>query len=218
MFRVPSRPELRVVDDPAAACAQSIARRLRGAVRGRGSASLAVSGGSSAPPMFDVLAGLDVPWKQVAIWQVDERVAPDGDPDRNAGQLVALPGRHRLMPVTAKDLPAACRRYARTLPERFDVVHLGMGDDGHTASWTPGDPVIDSPDPVALSAVYQGRVRMTLTPPVVNAARSRLILTFGADKADALAGWDGPVSRVKRSSTVVFADHAAAGRLDGSAR
>ena len=168
--------------------------------------------------MFDVLAGLDVPWKRVAIWQVDERVAPDGDPDRNAGQLDALPGRHRLMPVTAKDLTAASRRYARTLPERFDVVHLGMGDDGHTASWAPGDPVIDSPDPVALSAVYQGRVRMTLTPSVVNAARSRLILTFGAGKADALAGWDGPVSRVKRSSTVVFTDHAAADLVDGSAR
>jgi len=215
---VSSRPELRIVDDPAAACAHSVARRLRDAVRRRGSASLAVSGGSSAPPMFDVLAAHDVPWKQVEVWQVDERVAPDGDADRNANQLAALAGKHRLMPVTAKDLAAACRRYARTLPERFDVVHLGLGDDGHTASWTPDDPVIDRAEPVALSGVYQDRIRMTLTPPVVNAARARLILTFGAGKAAALASWDGPVSRVKRTSTVVFTDRAAAGRLVGGAR
>ena len=168
--------------------------------------------------MFDVLAALDVPWKQVEVWQVDERVAPDGDPDRNANQLVAFPGKHRLMPVTAKDLAAACRRYARALPDRFDVVHLGLGDDGHTASWTPHDPVIDRAEPVALSGVYQGRIRMTLTPPVVNAARARLILAFGAEKTAALASWDGPVSRVKRTSTVLFVDHAAAGVLGGGAR
>jgi 6-phosphogluconolactonase/glucosamine-6-phosphate isomerase/deaminase len=215
---VPSRPELRIVDDPAAACAESIGRRLRDAVRRRGSAALAVSGGSSAAPMFDVLARLDVPWQHVRIWQVDERVAPDGDPDRNAGQLDRLPGRHRLMPVSAKDLAAACRRYARTLPERFDVVHLGVGDDGHTASWPPGDPVIDSADPVALSGAYQGRVRMTMTPSVVNAARGRVILTFGRGKAAAIASWDGPVSRVKRTSTVVFTDRAGAGRLGGGVR
>jgi 6-phosphogluconolactonase/glucosamine-6-phosphate isomerase/deaminase len=167
--------------------------------------------------MFRVLGGLDVPWRHVEVWQVDERVAPDGDPDRNARQLDALPGRHRLMPVAANDLVAACRRYARTLPERFDVVHLGMGDDGHTASWPPGDPVVDSTDPVALSRVYQGRVRMTLTPAVVNAARGRVILTLGDGKASALASWDGPVSRVKRTSTVVFTDRAAARHLAGGA-
>jgi 6-phosphogluconolactonase/glucosamine-6-phosphate isomerase/deaminase len=122
------------------------------------------------------------------------------------------------MPVTAKDLAAACRRYARALPDRFDVVHLGMGDDGHTASWPPGDPVIDSAEPVALSGVYQGRVRMTMTPSVVNAARGRVILTFGDGKAAVLASWDGPVSRVKRTSTVLFVDHAAAGDLGGGAR
>jgi len=168
--------------------------------------------------MFEVLAALDVPWKHVGVWQVDERVAPDGDPDRNANQLAALPGKHRLMPVTANDLAAACRRYARALPGRFDVVHLGMGDDGHTASWVPDDPVIDRAEPVALSGVYQGRIRMTLTPPVVNGARARLILTFGAGKAAALRSWDGPVSRVKRTATVVFADHAAAGDAGGGAR
>lgn len=200
-----------MADDPATMCAHSIARRLRAAVRSRGMAALAVSGGSTAPPMFAVLAGLDVPWRSVGVWQVDERVAPDGDPDRNAGQLPTLPGAHHLMPVTAKDLAAAARRYARSLPERFDVVHLGMGDDGHTASWPPGDPVIDRREPVALSQPYQGRMRMTLTPPVVNAAAGRVILTFGSGKARPLAAWDGPVGRVRRSGTVVFTDAATAG-------
>jgi 6-phosphogluconolactonase/glucosamine-6-phosphate isomerase/deaminase len=212
---MPARPDVRIFDDPVGACARSIARRLQLAVRRRGSATLAVSGGSSAPPLFEVLASRDVPWRHVRVWQVDERVAPDGHPDRNANALSSLPGTHRLMPVTAGDLVAACRRYERTLPDRFDVVHLGMGDDGHTASWPPADPVIDRAERVALSGVYQGRVRMTLTPPVVNAARSRVVLAFGAGKADALARWGGPVSRLKRTSTVVFTDAAAAARPVG---
>ncbi len=163
--------------------------------------------------MFDVLKDLDVPWRRVGVWQVDERVAPDGDRDRNASQLGALPGKHHLMPVTATNLDAAARRYARSLPDRFDVVHLGMGDDGHTASWPPGDPVIDDTDPVALSQPYQGRVRMTLTPPVVNRAAGRVVLAFGSSKAEALAGWadgrDLPIARVKRSGTVIYTDRSA---------
>ena len=163
--------------------------------------------------MFAVLAGLDVSWRKVGVWQVDERVAPDGDPDRNSDQLDALPGTHHLMPVTATNLDAAARRYARSLPHRFDVVHLGMGDDGHTASWPPGDPVIDHSEPVALSQPYQGRVRMTLTPRVVNHATGRVVLTYGESKAAALAGWLAgaslPIARVKRSATVVFTDASA---------
>lgn len=166
--------------------------------------------------MFDVLQSLDVPWRRVGVWQVDERVAPDGHPDRNANQLDGFPGKHHLMPVTASDLVVAARRYARALPDRLDVVHLGMGDDGHTASWPPCDPVTDSTDPVALSQPYQGRVRMTLTPPIVNRAVGRVMLTFGAGKAQALAGWVGasrpdlPVARLRRSGTVVFTDDGAA--------
>ena len=209
---------MRVQEDAAGWAGRAIGRRLRDAVRDRGWGTLAVSGGTTAPPMLAALAAMDVPWDVIDIWQVDERVAPDGDPDRNANQLAGVPGRHHLMPVTAADLRAAAAAYSYTLPERFDVVHLGMGADGHTASWPPGDPVIASTEPVDLSREYQGRVRMTLTPPVVDAARSRVVLIMGADKAAAVAAWlervttpdKLPIARVRRSGTVVVLDPAAA--------
>lgn len=211
---------IRIDDQPGRRAARSIAQRLRSAA-GRRRASLAVSGGSTAPSMLAALAGFDVPWDDVDVWQVDERVAPDGDHDRNAGQLATFPGRHHLMPVTDTDLLAASDRYATDLPARFDVVHLGMGPDGHTASWPPGDPVIGSSRPVAMSAEYQGRVRMTLTPPVVDAAHGRVVLITGADKAAAVRDWLAgntdpgllPIARVRRTGTVVVLDPAAASRL-----
>ena len=212
---------VRVDDDAGGRAARSIARRLREAVHRRGRASLAVSGGSTAPPMLAALARMDLPWDDIGIWQVDERAAPDGHPDRNAGHLSGFPGHHHLMPVTAPDLRAAAAEYAATVPDRFDVVHLGMGPDGHTASWPPGDPVIDSTAPVDLSREYQGRVRMTLTPPVVNSARGRVALITGGDKARPVAAWleggaspeDLPIARVRRSDTVVVLDPAAASGL-----
>ncbi|CAN5759512.1 6-phosphogluconolactonase [soil metagenome] len=214
-------PLLRVSDDPTADCAAAIARHLGDALGARGRATLAVSGGSTAPPLFAALARRDVDWSRVEVWQVDERVAPDGDADRNATQLSALPAASHLMPVTAPDLPAAATDYASSLPDRFDVVHLGMGPDGHTASWPPGDPVIDDSAPVGVSQPYQGRVRMTLTPGVVNAAVHRCVLLLGADKAEALADWvagdgDVPIARVAPPDTVVFTDTAAAALAIGS--
>ena len=205
-------------DDPAATAARWLARRLRDAARRRGAATLAVSGGGSAPPMFDALLLLDVPWERVIVWQVDERIAPDGHPERNAGQLADFPCRVRPMPVTSTDLVGAARRYGASLPERFDVVHLGLGDDGHTASWPPGDPVVNSERPCEVIGEFNGFRRMTLTPPVVNAARSRLMLTFGASKAPMVAGLllrdpELPVGRPRRSDTLLFLDAAAAADL-----
>jgi 6-phosphogluconolactonase/glucosamine-6-phosphate isomerase/deaminase len=173
--------------------------------------------------MLAALTTHELPWDRIEVWQVDERVAPDRHADRNANQLAGLPGRHHLMPVTARDLRRAAARYAAALPERFDVVHLGMGPDGHTASWPPGDPVVASAKPVDLCGEFNGRVRMTLTPPAVNGARSRVVLITGADKAPAVAAWLNhhplgarlPVSRVARSGTVVVLDSAASAQLQG---
>lgn len=210
--------ELRVADDPAPLAAAWIARRLRDALRRTGRADLAVSGGSTAPAMLDALATVDLAWTHVTVWQVDERVAPDGDPDRNVRQLDGFPANVRAMPVTRRDLAAAAERYAESLPERFDVVHLGIGDDGHTASWPPGDPVVDSRSPVAVTREFNGRRRMTLTPPAINHARSRVVLVIGAEKAPVVARWmlrdpHLPIDRVRRSGTWVFLDPAAASEL-----
>lgn len=210
--------ELRVTDDPSSDAARWLTRRLRDAVRRRGSATLAVSGGGSAPPMFDVLLAQDIPWDAITVWQVDERVAPDGHVERNAGQLADFPCRVELMPVTDDDLDAAARRYAAGLPERFDVVHLGLGDDGHTASWPPGDPVIDSEQACEVIGEFNGFRRMTLTPPVVNGARSRLMLTFGESKAPMMRRWllldpSLPVTRLRRSDTWAMLDPAAVSEM-----
>ena len=213
-----------VVPDPQSAANQAaawIARQLRNAASRRGMASVAFSGGSTPALMLAALAELSVPWTVTTVFQVDERIAPDGDPDRNAGLLEVLrPCRPtiRLMPVTAGDLAAARRRYAASLPDRLDVVHLGVGDDGHTASWPPGDPVIDERRHVAISSEFNGRARMTLTVPVVNAARRRLVLATGAAKAEIIERWllhdhTLPVDRVSRTNTSVVLDAPAATRL-----
>jgi 6-phosphogluconolactonase/glucosamine-6-phosphate isomerase/deaminase len=210
--------DLRISDEPAHAAALAIARRLRDACGRRGAATLALSGGSTAPAMIDALLAQRVPWDAVTIWQVDERVAPDGDKDRNALQLSGLPCAVRLMPVTATDLRAAAGRYARALPARFDLVHLGVGDDGHTASWPPGDhDVLVSDRRVELVPPFNGRRRMTLTPSVVNGARARLVLATGAAKRPVITRWiDGdrslPIATVRRTATTVYLDPAAAPR------
>jgi 6-phosphogluconolactonase len=180
--------------------------------------------------MLRALSALDVPWKDVHILQVDERVAPAGHADRNLTHLRAsLPvladaeGPHvHAMPIEAADLDEAARQYAQTLvditgsPPILDLVHLGLGPDGHTASLIPGDPVLDVTDAdVALSGPYQGRRRMTLTYPVLDRARRVLWLITGADKAAMLARLRRgdsaiPAGRVRQDHAVVLADRAAA--------
>lgn len=218
-----------VAADPHGAAVESaawLARQLRNCVGRRGVATVAISGGSTPALMLDALAELSVPWKSTTIFQVDERVAPDGDPDRNSTLLEPLRSHGvviHVMPVTAADLQSASRQYATLLPERLDVVHLGVGDDGHTASWPPGDPVIDVAGVVAMSGSYKGRVRMTLTVPTVNAARHRLVLATGSTKATIIERWmlrdDAlPIDRVSRTHTLVVLDQPAASRLPYQAR
>jgi 6-phosphogluconolactonase len=218
-------PRLEVLPDAAAVAARGasvVAEHARSAIAERDRFALAVSGGHTPWAMFERLGEDDLPWQHVTIFQVDERVAPEGDPDRNLVQLrrslpPAASADVRAMPVEAHDLESAAADYARLLPRRLDLVHLGLGPDGHTASLVPGDPVLDVVDrAVALTGVYQGRRRMTLTFPTLERARAVLWLVAGAEKRDALerllARDSGiPAGRVGAEDALVLADEAAAG-------
>ena len=201
--------------------AEIFASAAAAAIAERGLLTFAVSGGRTPWAMFADLAG-KLPWEKVTIFQVDERIAPDGDPDRNLTQLErSLPpggaADVRAMPVWAEDLEEAAAMYAAALPQRLDLVHLGLGPDGHTASLIPGDPVLDVSDrDVAVTGEYQGRRRMTLTYPVLNRARQILWLVNGDDKVNALARLRAgdpsiPAGRVSTANALVVADAAAAG-------
>ncbi len=218
-------PRIEVLPDAAAAAGRAaafVAEQARAAVADHGRFTFAVSGGHTPWAMFGRLAGEDVPWEKVTIYQVDERVAPDGDSDRNLTHLraslplVAAAG-ICAMPVDAPDLELAARDYARSLPERFDLVHLGLGPDGHTASLVPGDPVLEVADrDVAVTDTYMGWRRMTLTYCTLDRARQVLWLVTGEDKVDALrrllAGDRSiPAGRVAATNALVIADAAVAG-------
>jgi len=225
--------DLEILEDPAAVArrgAQFIAAVTRDAVRLRGRCVVAVSGGRTPWTMLELLAAEDVPWRAVHVVQVDERVAPAGDPERNLLHLresllgAALPAEQiHPMPVECTDLPRAAARYAAMLatlagtPPMLDLVHLGLGTDGHTASLVPGDGVLDVVDTdVALTGPYQGRRRMTLTYPLIDRARSILWVVTGAEKSAAFARLYAadqgiPAGRVRRARATLLADRAAAG-------
>jgi 6-phosphogluconolactonase len=206
-------------EDVANAAAGYVAGRARAAVAERGRFTFAVSGGHTPWAMFAELAGEDVPWEQVVLYQVDERVAAEGDPDRNLTHLRDSLGGAKAeviaMPVNDAGLDAAADRYAALLPDRFDLVHLGLGPDGHTASLVPGDPVLGVRDRlVAVTRPYQGHQRMTLTYPALARADQILWLVTGADKkvplAQLLAGDESiPAGRVEAAHSLVLADQAA---------
>ena len=220
-------------DAVAREAAKFIAAEARAAVLARGRFLFAVSGGHTPWLMLHALAGEPVPWAEVHLVQVDERVAPAGDPDRNFTHVkeslltrVQLRAAHvHAMPVEAPDLEGAAEGYARLLqevagsPPVLDLIHLGLGPDGHTASLIPGDPVLDVTDTdVALTGVYQGRRRMTLTYPAINRARRILWLVTGAEKAGPLvrlraADASIPAGRVRQGQALVLADRAAASGL-----
>ncbi|MGH8495186.1 MAG: 6-phosphogluconolactonase [Gammaproteobacteria bacterium] len=226
---------LEVFDSPDLACraaAATIACSARECIAERGRFLVAFSGGRSPARMLSALAGEDLPWNFVHVFQVDERVAPAGHSDRNLTGLkanllehVAIPPMQIYpMPVESANLSAASSAYERTLakaagrPPLLDLVHLGLGEDGHTASLVPHDPVVDiKGSEVAVTGAYQGRRRMTMTYPILNRARERLWLVLGEQAADALTRMlEGdtsiPAGRVKRENSTVFADKDAAQR------
>jgi len=227
-----------VLSDPdtvAQRAATIIALEARAAAASRGRFIMAVSGGHTPWVMLRALLDEDVPWEHVHLLQVDERIAPAGSTERNLTHLRESLLDHvhlrceqvHTMSVEAVDLEAACAQYAAILsgvagsPAVLDLVHLGLGPDGHTASLVPGDKVLDVTGvDVALTGPYQGRRRMTLTYPVLNRARRVLWVVTGAEKMVMLARLlDGdlsiPAGRVRRDLALVVADRAAAGKSAG---
>jgi 6-phosphogluconolactonase len=221
-----------VCPDPQAAAfaaAAGLADAIRAAVTTRNRAVIAVSGGETPWLMISALRELDVPWNRLHVAQVDERAAPDGDRERNVTRLRELlvatgplaADRLLPMPVANPDLDAAADDYQRTLervagrPVVFDVVHLGLGTDGHTASLVPDDGVLAIEDrDVAPTAPYSGHRRMTLTFPALSRARERLWLVTGATKAAALRDLlahrgSSPAVRLPVVASSVYCDEAA---------
>jgi len=211
--------------------AKVIVAVARAAVAARRRFVMAVSGGHTPWQMLRALANEDVPWESVHVFQVDERIAPAGDSDRNLTHLrESLLEHARLpadqiypMPVEEPNIEIAAESYARTLqqiagtPPILDLVHLGLGPDGHTASLVPNDPVLNVIDrDVAITGGYQGRKRMTLTYPVINRARRILWVVTGNEKVKSLVQLENgdtsiPGGRIRREQALVLADRAAAG-------
>jgi len=228
--------EIAVLPDAESAAREAavrIAAAAREAIRDRGRCLLALSGGRAAEAMLHALAREPLDWGAVHVAQVDERVAPAGSDERNLSllqrglsgpSLLPRPNLHA-MPVDDGDLDAAAERYAATLaqlagsPPVLDVVHLGIGADGHTASLAPGDPVLSVTDAeVAVTGLYRGRRRMTLTLPALNRARRIVWLVTGADKAPVLARLQAgdatlPASRIAVADARLYADREAAALL-----
>ena len=220
-------------DAVAREAARVIATEAQAAVAARGRFIMAVSGGRTPWQMLRALANEEVPWANVHVVQVDERIAPAGDPDRNLTHLRASllshaplpPEQIHAMPVEVSDLAAATRSYASTLqaiagnPPVLDLAHLGLGPDGHTASLIPGDPVLNIADAeVALTGLYQKRRRMTLTYPALNRSRRILWVVTGAEKVEMLARLRDadetiPAGRIRQDDALVLADHAAGAAL-----
>lgn len=212
--------------------AEIIGAAAREAVLLRGRFLLALSGGATPERMLRLLAEEDMPWNEVHLFQVDERVAGRGSPDRNLTELCALlvdrvplrPSALHPMPVEEQELAAAASRYGSELrrfagvPPVLDLVHLGLGADGHTASLFPEDAALNARQDVAVTNVENGRRRMTLTRPVIDLARSILFLVAGNKKTRALSRLrEGdpsiPAGRIRRDRAIVVADAEAAGEV-----
>jgi 6-phosphogluconolactonase len=221
---------LRDAEKVAARAAAIIAENARAACQARGRFLMAVSGGHTPWVMLRMLAREEVPWGAVHVFQVDERIAQTGDPERNLTHLRENllengpldPGHVYEMPVESADPLDAAAAYAMTLrkiagsPSVLDLVHLGLGPDGHAASLIPNDSVLQvSYKDVAITGLYHGRKRMTLTYPVINRARLILWVVTGTEKIKPLgqllsADRSIPAGRIRRQKALVLADEAAA--------
>jgi 6-phosphogluconolactonase len=223
--------ETKVFPDADAAsryAAEAVAAAGQEAIEARGDFELALSGGKTPWAMIGLLGEMEeMPWENAHIYQVDERVAPPGDESRNLTHLVQMlsidhQATLRPMPVTSRDLELSAAEYEVHVPERLDLVHLGLGPDGHTASLIPGDSVLEVDDRrVAMTdSHYQGHRRMTFTYPALTAARQILWLVLGEGAREALAkllagDTSIPAGQVENDNMLLVADEAAAGRPAG---
>jgi 6-phosphogluconolactonase len=231
--------QLSIVEDAQSAAelaARHLVRACTEAIKNHGRAVIAVSGGETPWAALREFAKAPLPWSRVFVSQVDERCVPRADAQRNLTRLEQelvsdgpLPSANLLaMPVDAPDLETATSAYALDLARRaegtLDLVQLGLGSDGHTASLVPGDPVLEVDDrDVALAGPYQGTRRMTLTFRALSAAQERLWLVTGEAKAaaleDLLSGrGNAPAVRVARERSLIVADKAAARLVDKADR
>ena len=216
-------------DQVAAGAAAYLEQEIRDALTHQKSFSLAISGGRTPWEMLKFLSKADLPWKRVNLFQVDERVAPDGHADRNLTQLfqaiVGTPMVTQLrifpMPVLAEDLEEGCREYTQVLDEitegkGLDLIHLGLGSDGHTASLVPEDGVMEVQDRLVACTqnTYQGRIRMTLTYPLLNGAKQLLWIVTGSEKQEMvqrLLKQDPsiPAGKIRQENALLMVDKAA---------
>jgi len=216
-------------DQVAAGAAAYLEHQIREALAHQSSYSLAISGGRTPWEMLKILSKADLPWQRVNLFQVDERVAPDGHADRNLTQLfqaiASTPMVTQLrifpMPVLAEDLEEGCREYTEVLDEvtegkGLDLIHLGLGSDGHTASLVPGDGVMDVQDRLVACTqnTYQGRIRMTLTYPLLNSAKQLLWIVTGSEKQEMvqrLLQQDPsiPAGSIRQENALLMVDQAA---------
>lgn len=218
---------LRDAEHAAARAAEWIAAILRDAISRRGFASLALSGGTTPPAMLGKLASLSLSWTHVHIFQVDERVVPAMHASRNLrhllGALSATVESNRIhaMPVEESDLDSAAVRYVEDLctvagkPPVLDLVHLGLGTDGHTASLMSLETALAVGADVLATHVYDGSWRMTLTLAPINRARRRMFLVTGASKRAALqrlmhTDRSMVATHVATENTLIIADEEAA--------
>jgi 6-phosphogluconolactonase len=182
-----------------------VLEKLHAAITARGIATLALSGGSTPKPLYEALAQQDLPWDKLHIFWGDERYVPPTHPDSNEGMArqawlnhVPIPASHiHPMPTDASDPAVAAERYEHDIrqffqvpPGRFpslDVILLGMGDDGHTASLFPHTAALQVQDRLITVGNKDGQPRLTFTVPLINQARCVVFIVAGASKQPALA-------------------------------
>jgi 6-phosphogluconolactonase len=192
----------------------------------------AMSGGTTPWKVLRQLADTTLMWEAIELFQVDERIAPAGDPQRNLtkinetllNSISPRPVQVHAIPVEFASPKFVAEAYTQSLRERcgtppiLDLIHLGLGEDGHTASLLPDDPARKSLAPVTVSKQYQGLHRITMTYPTINAARQRLWIITGAHKRPMLERlYHGdssiPAGLVERENSIILADKEAAGKL-----